>query len=148
MAPHAIPLWRNRAFSIFWLAQALSYTGSQVTEFAIPLTAALVLGAGALQMGVLGAAEMLPPLLFGLVAGVLVDRVRRALLLLWCSLAQGLLLSTVPLAAWLGVLTLSQLYAVAFVTGSWRSSTAWPRRATSPSSSTGVSWSRPTAPCS
>lgn len=112
------PLWRNRAFSVFWLAQALSYTGSQVTEFAVPLTAAVVLGADAAQMGVLGAAEMLPPLVFGLIAGALVDRFRRATLLIWCGAGQGLALATVPIAAWLGLLALPQLIAVAFIAAS------------------------------
>jgi MFS family permease len=114
----ATPLWRNRAFAIFWVAQSLSYTGSQVSEFAIPLTAALVLGAGAGQMGVLSAAELLPPLALSVLAGVLVDRFRRASLLLWCSLGQALLLATIPLAAQLRILTLPQLYAVAFLTAS------------------------------
>src|SRR5437867_1750242 len=54
---------------MFWVAQSLSYTGSQVSELAIPLTAALVLGAGAGQMGVLSAAELLPPLALGLLIG-------------------------------------------------------------------------------
>lgn len=114
----AVPLWRNRAFSVFWLAQGISFTGTQVTEFAVPLTGALVLGASAAQMGVLSSAETLPPLVFGLVAGVVVDRVRRAPLLVWCGLGQGLALATVPLAAWLGVLTLPQLIVVAFVAAS------------------------------
>jgi hypothetical protein len=114
----SVPLWRNRAFSVFWLAQSLSYTGSQISELAIPLTAALVLGASPGQMGVLGAAEMLPPLVFSLAAGILVDRVRRAPLLVWCSLGQAVLLATIPLAARLGVLSLPQLSAVAFLAGS------------------------------
>jgi MFS family permease len=117
---NGVPLWRNRSFSIFWLAQSLSYTGSQVSEFAIPLTAVLVLGARPGQMGVLGAAEMLPAVVLSLVAGILVDRVRRAPLLIWCSLGQGVLLATLPLAALLGVLTLPQLYVLAFLAGSLR----------------------------
>jgi MFS family permease len=113
-----LPLWRNRSFATFWVAQTLSYTGSQVSEFAIPLTAALVLGATAGQMGVLGAAEMMPPLGLGLLAGVVVDRFRRASLLFWCSVGQGVLLATIPIAAASGILELPQLYAVAFLGGS------------------------------
>jgi len=111
-------LWRNRPFTVFWVAQSLSYTGSQITEFAIPLTAALVLGADAAQMGVLGAAEMLPPLVFGVLAGAVVDRFGRASLLLWSSLGQAGVLMTIPVAAWSGLLTLPQLYVVAFVLAS------------------------------
>lgn len=118
MAAEALPLWRNRPFSIFWTAQLLSYAGSQVSEFAIPLIAVLTLRAGAGQMGALGAAELLPPLVLSLVAGVVVDRFRRASVMLWSGLAQALLLATIPLGALAGVLTLPQLYAVAFLTAS------------------------------
>lgn len=113
-----LPLWRNREFSILWIAQSISYTGSQVSEFAIPLAAALMLGANAGQMGVLSAAELLPPLVLSLAAGVAVDRFRRSPLLIWCGLGQAALLPTVPLAAKLNILSLWQLYAVAFNTGS------------------------------
>jgi MFS family permease len=112
------PLWRNRPFATFWLAQAVSYTGSQVSELAIPLTAALTLGATAGQMGALGAAELLPPLLLSLVAGLVVDRLRRAPLLLACLLGQGLVLATIPAAARAGVLGLPQVVAVAFLNAS------------------------------
>jgi MFS family permease len=108
------PLWRNRAFSVFWVAQTISYAGTHVSELAIPLTATLTLGAGAAQMGVLGTAEQLPPLILGLAAGAIVDRFRRAHLLVWCSAGQAVLLATVPLAAHAGRLTLAQLIAVAF----------------------------------
>jgi MFS family permease len=113
---HAVALWRNRHFSVFWAAQTISFAGTQVSEFAIPLTAALTLGAGAAQMGVLGAAELLPPLVLGLPAGIVVDRSRRASLLVWCSAGQALLLATIPLAAGAGLLGLPQLITVAFLT--------------------------------
>jgi MFS family permease len=115
---HTVALWRNRHFSVLWSAQTISYAGSQVSEFAIPLTAALTLGAGAAQMGVLGAAELMPPLVLGLLAGVVVDRFRRASLLVWCSAGQAVLLATIPLAAGAGLLGLPQLIAVAFLTAS------------------------------
>jgi hypothetical protein len=66
------PLWRNRPFSVFWVAQTISHAGSHVSELAIPLTAALTLGASAAEMGLLGAAELLPPLVLGLLAGMIV----------------------------------------------------------------------------
>src|SRR5215813_11068 len=118
VAAAALPLWRNRPFSIFWTAQLLSYAGSQVSEFAIPLVAVLSLRAGAGQMGVLGAAELLPPLVLSLMAGVVIDRFRRASVMLWSGLGQALLLATIPLGTLAGVLTLPQLYVVAFLTAS------------------------------
>lgn len=111
------PLWRNRPFAFFWSAQLLSNAGTQVSELAIPLTAVLILHAGPGEMGALTALEALPSLVLGLFLGVLVDRVRRARLMVWCNLAQGLLIGTIPVAAAFDVLTLPHLYAVTFVAG-------------------------------
>jgi MFS family permease len=112
-----VPLRRNRPFAYFWVAQLLSNTGTQVSELAVPLTAVLVLSATPADMGALTAMEALPSLVLGLLLGVLVDRVRRGRLLVWCNLGQGVLIGTIPLAALLGVLTLPQLYAVTFAAG-------------------------------
>jgi hypothetical protein len=49
----------------------------QVSGLALPLAAVILLDASATDMGVLGAARWLPYLMFGLVAGVWLDRVRR-----------------------------------------------------------------------
>jgi MFS family permease len=59
----------------------------------------------------------LPFLLFTLPAGVWVDRLRRKPILVLGDLGRAAALATVPVAHWLGVLTIWQLYAVAFVTG-------------------------------
>jgi MFS family permease len=109
-----VPLWRNRPFALFWVAQLLSNTGTQVSELAIPLTAVLLLSATPAEMGVLTAMEALPSLVLGLFLGVLVDRVRRGRLLFWCNVGQGVLIGTIPVAALLGWLTLPQLYVVMF----------------------------------
>jgi len=69
-------LWRHSSFLKLWAGQTISMFGSQVSLLAIPLTAVLVLRASPIQMGMLTAAEMLPSLLFGLLAGVWVDRLR------------------------------------------------------------------------
>ena len=113
----AVPLWRNRPFVFFWTAQLLSNLGTQVSELAIPLTAVLLLSATPTEMGVLTAMEALPSLVLGLFLGILVDRVRRGRLLLWCNVGQGVLIGTIPVAALLGVLTLPHLYVVTFAAG-------------------------------
>ena len=68
---------RNGDFARFWAAQATSAIGSQFTAVALPLLAALSLGALPMAFGVLAAAAGLPHLLFGLFAGARVDRLRR-----------------------------------------------------------------------
>ncbi|MFI6793438.1 MFS transporter [Nonomuraea sp. NPDC050383] len=107
----------NPDFQRFVWANAVTQMGTQVTTVALPLAAVLTLDAGALELGLLAAAQMVAFLLVGLPAGVWVDRVRRRPILVWSDLVRGLALATVPLAAWAGVLTLPQLYAVALVVG-------------------------------
>jgi MFS family permease len=68
-------------------------------------------------MGVLGAVEFAPFLLFGLVAGVWVDRQPRRRTLIAADLGRALLLGLIPLAALFGVLRIELLYAVGFLTG-------------------------------
>ncbi|HET6986733.1 MAG TPA: MFS transporter [Kribbella sp.] len=116
-ASDRVPLRRNRPFAFFWVAQLLSNAGTQVSELAIPLIAVLTLSAGPTAMGILTALESLPTLLLAVLLGVFVDRIRRGRLLFWCNVGQGLLIGTVPLAAAVGVLTMTQLYLVTFAVG-------------------------------
>lgn len=111
-------LWRHRDFVLLWSGQSVSMLGSQVTVWALPFAAIFALDADPAQVGLLAAAGNLPLLLFGLLAGVLVDRLPRRPLLLLADIGRALLLATIPLAAVMGRLTMAQLYAVAFLAGS------------------------------
>jgi MFS family permease len=110
-------LWLHRDFRAFWGAETISQFGSQVTFLALPLVAILVLRESAFKVALLTSVEFLPFLLFTLPAGVWVDRLRRRPILVLGNLGRAVALATVPLAHWLGVLTIWQLYAVGFVTG-------------------------------
>lgn len=68
-------------------------------------------------MGVYGAIQNVPFLLIGLLAGVWVDRFRRRPLLIAVNLADALLVLSIPVAYWLGWLSMTQLYLIAFGTG-------------------------------
>jgi len=116
-APIRTRLWREPNFLLLWGGQTVSLLGSQVTVWALPFTAIYALHAGAGQVGLLAAAGTAPSLLFGLLAGVWVDRVRRRPLLIAADLGRALLLGSIPLAAVQGWLTIGQLYVVAFLTG-------------------------------
>lgn len=109
-------LWRNGRFVLLWLAGLVSNAGSQITALALPLTAALTLNATPVQMGLLAAAGSLPNVLFGLFAGVWVDRVRRTPVLIAADVGRAALLATIPLVAALGALSFPQLWLVAFAT--------------------------------
>lgn len=107
----------TRNFVKFASADAVTQLGTQITLVALPLTAMLTLDAGAFELGLLTAAEMVPFLLIGLPVGVWVDRMRRRPMLVWTDLIRGAALLTIPVAAWLGGLTLVHLYAVALIVG-------------------------------
>lgn len=117
MSAASVGLWRRRDFLKLWAGQAVSLLGSQVTLLALPLTAVLLLHASAAQMGLLRAVTSVPALLFGLLAGVVADRVRRRPLLIRANIGRALLLGSIPVAAVLGLLRLGHLFFIAFATG-------------------------------
>ena len=110
-------LWRNADFMKLWAALSVSLVGTEVTALALPLIAALALGATPLEMGLLAAAGQAPFVLVSLPAGVWVDRVRRRPLLIATDVGAALLLLSVPAAAVFGRLHLAQLGLVAFGVG-------------------------------
>src|SRR5688572_16254804 len=91
--------------------------GGQITFLALPLTAALVLNASPLEVGILTALEALPYPLFGLFAGVLVDRMKKLPLIIACDVGRGAALLAIPLCAWFGVLSMPVLYVAGFFVG-------------------------------
>jgi predicted MFS family arabinose efflux permease len=113
----AAGLWHHPDFVKLWTGQTISNFGSGITGIALPLTAVLVLSASAVQMGILGALDGLAVVIFGLLAGVWVDRVRRRPLLIASDLGRAFLLGSIPLAALFGVLSMTQLYVVAALVG-------------------------------
>lgn len=115
--PRSGTLWSNADFRQLWAAESISQFGSQITLVALPLTAALVLGASASQMGMLVAAGTLPYLLLSLFAGVWVDRLRRRIIMIAADFGRALLLFTMPIAWAFGLLRIEMLYVVAFLVG-------------------------------
>ena len=115
----ALPaILRGRDFRRFWLGESISLIGDQITLIALPLVGVLALHADAAQMGYLGAAALIPNLLFSLHAGAWLDRRgRRRQAMIVTALARAALLATIPIAYWLGALTMAQLYVVSFLVG-------------------------------
>jgi MFS family permease len=110
---------RGRDFRRFWIGETVSLFGDQVTLIALPLAGVLALHASAAEMGYLTAAGIAPALVFSLHAGSWLDRRgRRRQAMIFTVLGRAALLVTIPIAYWLDVLTLAQLYVVAFLIGS------------------------------
>jgi MFS family permease len=83
----------------------------------LPLCAVLLLHASPGQMGLLTAMESMPFLFFSLPTGVLLDRSRRLPVMMGSDIMLATALASVPIAWWLGVLTMHWLYAVGFIIG-------------------------------
>lgn len=117
MSPVNRSLWHHVDFLKLWVGETVSEFGSQVTQLAVPLAAAVVLGASPGEMGILAALQMLPFLLLSLPAGVWVDRLRRRPILIAGDLVRGLALLSIPIAGVTGHLSMPLLYGVSLVTG-------------------------------
>ena len=111
------PVAVRRDFHKLWLGQTISLFGSQITLLALPLTAAITLGAGPAQMGLLGAVETLPFIVLSLPVGVWIDRRRRRGLLVWSDVGRALCLALLPVLALLDQLQFVHLLAVALAVG-------------------------------
>ena len=110
-------LHRDRRFATYWTGQAVSELGDRVSELALPLIAVTTLHASSVEVGALTAAVWAPQLL-ALLAGAWVDQQpRKRRLLIASDLLQGVAVVSLPLAYWLGAVTLTQLIVVALVAG-------------------------------
>jgi MFS family permease len=116
-APASRPLWRDRRFVTYWVGQGVSQFGDRITELAVPLIAITTLHAGARTVGLLTAAVWAPNLL-SLFIGTWVDHhERKRRLLILADVLRAVVLLTLPFAHWFGLVTLTQLFAVALVAG-------------------------------
>jgi len=100
-----------------WSGQIISEIGSRITRDGVPYAAVIVLNAPASQMGFLTAIGAASVLLFGLLAGVWVDRFRRRPILIAADLARAAILATIPIAAFAHRLSMAQLYVVIALAG-------------------------------
>jgi predicted MFS family arabinose efflux permease len=108
---------QHRDFLKLWIGQTVSAIGSRITRDGIPLTAVLVLNAQPSQMSYLVAVEASAVLLFGLMAGVWVDRMRRRPIMISTDLARATLLLSIPALAVAHRLSMVHLYLVIALTG-------------------------------
>jgi MFS family permease len=112
-----IGLWADRNYLRLWMSMSITSLGGQVTMLALPLTAAVMLHATPMQMGILTAVELLPFALVSLPAGVWLDRSRKLPIVVACESLFVVGLTTIAALAWFGKLTMGWLYAVGFLFG-------------------------------
>ena len=107
------PLWRERDFMRLWAAQTVSDFGARITREGLPIMAVIGLAAQPGQLGVLAALSSGAALVVGLTAGDYVDHTPRRRILIATDLMRAAVLVSLPIAAWLGVLSMLQVYVVA-----------------------------------
>jgi predicted MFS family arabinose efflux permease len=104
-------------FAKLWPVQTISEVGSRITREGLPLAALFTLNASAGQMGVLSAISSAAVFVFGLGAGVAVDRLKKRPLMIATDLGRAGLLALIPLAAYRHSLTMTALMIVAAAAG-------------------------------
>ena len=99
----------------WWAAGTSSDLGSAVGGVALPLTALAVLDATPFEMGLIAAAGYVAWLVIGLPAGVIVQRLPLRGTQVAADLIRALAVASIPVAWWLGRLTVAHLIVVALV---------------------------------
>jgi MFS family permease len=82
------PLRASRDFRLLYASRTVIALGTQATEVALLVQARQLTGS-AFAVGLLGAVEVVPLVVFGLYGGVLADRFDRRRLMLWCEAGLG-----------------------------------------------------------
>lgn len=100
---------RNRNFQYLWAGQTVSAIGDQMTGLALPVLAITMLQASEWQVGMMNAAGMSMFLLIGLPAGAWVDRWIKRRVMIAADFVRMLVLLSVPLAWWAGILDMTYI---------------------------------------
>ena len=111
-----LPLRRNRDFVLLQTGQALSTVGSESAAVAYTLLV-LALTHSPVKAGLTGFARLLPWVLFGLPAGVVVDRFNRKHVMIVADVVRAAALAALGASALAGTLSFAQVPVVAFVEG-------------------------------
>lgn len=101
---------------LLWCGQAISASGTGVSQFALPLFILVITRSPAFA-GFIAALRALPYFVFTLPAGALVDRWNRKWVMMVCDAGRAICLISIPLAMLFASLTLIQLALVALVEG-------------------------------
>jgi MFS family permease len=118
IAADVTPLRESSDYRRWWFGYTLSFTGTQLTQFAIPLQV-YVLTRSSLDVGLVGLAVLVPTVTMGLLGGSVADAVDRRRLTLVTGSALMLLSLLLTLQAALGLHQLWLLYVIAGVQGAF-----------------------------
>ncbi len=106
------PLAKNRDLKVLLVGQGISAIGDAVSFTALPLLVLALTGSG-LAMGIVGVLQSIPDLVFGMIAGVLADRIDRRRMMLLADLGRAALTALIPLSYLVGAPTMAVVFLVA-----------------------------------
>ena len=108
-------LLKTRSFGLLFSGQAVSQIGDSMNKVAL-LWFVYDLTGSAFKMTVIGLLQTIPPLVFGPLIGVYLDRMKKKPVMIWVDLIRMVLVMLVPLLYAMEILTLERLYMLVFVT--------------------------------
>ena len=113
-----------KAFTIVWMGQLVSLIGTAMTQFALPIYIFGETGR-VRELALLALAFMLPLILMSPLAGAIVDRSNRKLMMIISDLASGLMTIVVLILFQAGVLEIWHLFITAAISGAFQAF-QWP----------------------
>lgn len=94
--PSPFAIFRNRNFTLLWTGQLISTIGDALTSLAAGILVYQITGS-VLSVGLILMASAAPTLVFGLIAGVVVDRYDRKMIMVVTCLIRAVLIALIPL---------------------------------------------------
>ena len=108
-------LLRTRSFGLLFSGQAVSQIGDSMNKVAL-LWFVYELTGSAFKMTVIGLLQTIPPLVFGPLIGVYLDRMKKKPVMIWVDFIRAGLVVLIPLLYAMEALTLERLYVLVFAT--------------------------------
>ncbi|HYR60176.1 MAG TPA: MFS transporter [Nitrospiraceae bacterium] len=105
----------TRNFGLLFSGQAVSQIGDSMNKVAL-LWFVYELTGSAFKMTMIGLLQTIPPLVFGPLIGVYLDRMKKKPVMIWVDLIRTGLVVLIPLLYAMEALTLERLYVLVFVT--------------------------------
>lgn len=102
-SPSPFVVFRRRNFSLMWTAQLVETIGCALTSLASSIYVYRATNGSALSVGLMLMATAAPSLLFGLVAGVFVDRYDRRKIMIIADVARAILVCLIPVVVPFGI---------------------------------------------
>jgi DHA3 family macrolide efflux protein-like MFS transporter len=106
-------LLRTRNFGLLFSGQVVSQIGDSMNKVAL-LWFVYELTGSAFKMAMIGLLQTIPPLVFGPLIGVYLDRMKKKPVMIWVDLIRTGLVLVIPLLYGLEALTLERLYVLVF----------------------------------